>query len=235
MRPSIVSIFLSLGLGPLAIAAPIPPADQQVITPARSSDQIILRVGGSRDDASRTIDGGDAYDAPWVEIDNRPLSPSSTLSPDEALRTPRPLETSYLLALHKHHRTQKNPGNSDDAGSAEDLVRADGVPETVSPTSYARIEAGRADLYPKRMRLPCWRHRAALDEPNPSETRHDMIIIGGVFSLVFVAFILELLGMLYQWYVEIAAPRPSRYLLAVTLDPKTRAERFKHGEANDIF
>jgi hypothetical protein len=146
----------------------------------------------SNRDGDLTIDAANAYEQPAFVIDNRPITPSATVPPQVALDAPVPLHTAYLWMLSKHPRLLAGlqeggelPG-PDEAGIEGD--QSEDVPDTVSPTSYARIEAGLIELYPSRPGMPCW-HRAV--RGRMAHHQHGMVVVGFVVSFLIVLLLLE--------------------------------------------
>jgi hypothetical protein len=189
----LLGIFVVLGLSPLAAAAPVPLIVSDLATQVRHSVQkVILRVPSSP--TPLTVDATNAYEEAPVIIDNRPITPSATIAPEIALEAPAPLHTTYLLALARHPRPQRKEKGPEEGDEAHE------VPDTVSPTSYARIEAGLVELYPVKLGMPCWQ-RGADARRQFSRYQHDLVVIGLVCAFLAVLFVTEAAAAVRQRYV----------------------------------
>lgn len=165
--------------------------------------------------AGLTVDATNAYEhalgAPAqlpLVIDNRPVTPSATVPPRVALAAPVPIHTTYLLALARHPHLLRGQGlagiegvsvsvrvRGDEAEAARAEGEGEGeeddgvvVPDTVSPTSYARIEAGLAELHPPSMGMSCW-HRGVAGSRIAHQ--HGIVVVGFVASFLLVLLLAE--------------------------------------------
>ena len=186
--------LLALGLGSSVLAAPIPAAVVAVSLEVQTS-QITFPAGTNLPPAPRmqsplSIDASDAFELDPVAIDNKPVTPSSTVLPADALGADVPIHTTYLMALYKH----RPHAASDESVPVETGVPR--VPDTVSATSYARIEAGLSDLYPEGVRKPC----------AGGHHQHDVVVIALVCFFLLALLVAETWVSTRTRYVAIIAP-----------------------------
>lgn len=159
MRSS--TAFLASCLAHLAIAAPIP-----VIRVLSSSIPPPTVQGYHHPPASLVVGASEACEQDRLAIDNLPITPPATASPDVALDVPVPIHTTYLLSLYRHHRMQ----NAEvERALREEFCQIHG---TTVPVQYAGIGAGWGDA--GRI-FPC-RHVARLR--HDTQHRHVFVVFG---------------------------------------------------------
>ncbi|KAK6066504.1 hypothetical protein SCUP234_12048 [Seiridium cupressi] len=151
----------------------------------------------------RIAEEADAQDALEARPDNRPFTPSSDVTPSEALAAPRPLKTSYLLSIKPFmvHEDEKTSVPLAEFQESSTVKEETGVVMRHDPTIVELETEGNKPFYRK---TPCPTHAGHF---HLDRRYADRTVVGIVFILIAAIALIELWGPICRttnriWYGE---------------------------------
>lgn len=194
----VATALCALSLSSWALAAPIvifknePPkySGPQITSTADSTDTWPIRTHKftNSQDAQAVLEG---------RPDNRPYTPTSDVTPSEALAAPRPLKTSYLLSLRPfllHAAENESPTTSTSSQSEfqeSSIVEAETGSFRHKTHDFTIVELETQGNQPLYHKVPCPKQKGHF---HLVKEYADTTVVGVVFLLIAVIALIELWG-----------------------------------------